>query len=345
MAYINFQPKDHMNTVAWTGTSSSPLNVTGYGFNPEMIWNKYRVGAGDHQLYDAVRGATKMLVPNSTNGQSTNANGVTAFITDGFTAGSDINVNGRNSVAWGWKLNGQGSANTDGTINTLYTSANTSSGVSVMTWNGTGSNGTIGHGLGKVPKMLLIKRTDGTQAWMVYHVGAGNNSEGQLTTGAFSGSSTAWQTTDPTSSVFYVSGSTGDSVNASGYAYVGYAFADVKGCTKVGKYIGNGNVNGAFIYTGFKPAFFMWKRSSSTGGWYISDAKRDTFNEVDVVLSANDNGSESDQGTTFDHDFVSNGIKIRNSVAAANSSGETFVYMAFAEHPLVSSNNVPATAR
>ena len=345
MAYITFQPKDHFNTVAWTGTSSSPLNVTGYGFNPEIIWNKYRAGAGDHQLYDSVRGATKMLVPNSTNGQSTNSNGVTAFITDGFTAGSDININGGNSVAWGWKANGQGSANTDGTINTLYTSANTSSGVSVMTWNGTGSNGTIGHGLGKVPKMLIIKRTDGTQAWMVYHAGAGNNSEGQLTSGAFSASSTAWQDTDPTTSVFYVSGTTGDSVNASGYAYVGYAFADVNGCTKVGKYTGNGNADGPMVYTGFKPAFLMYKNiTDSATNWQIHDSARSPANLSVNRLNPNDNSQEvTSTGDSFD--LLSNGFKVRGTGSNSNTNAKTYIYLSFAAEPLVSSNDVPATAR
>ena len=347
MAYTNVnKSSDHFNVVKWTGTSSSPVNVTGFGHNPDMIWNKYANGAGDHQLYDAVRGATKMMVPNNTNGESTNANGVTAFITDGFTAGSDINVNGGISIAHGWKLNGQGSANTDGSINTLYTSANTTSGVSVSTWNGTGSNGTIGHGLNKIPKMLIIKRTDGTQGWMVYHAEKGNNSEGQIATGAFSGSSTAWQTTDPTSSVFYVSGSTGDSVNASGYSYVGYAFAEVTGFSRFGTYATNNNqTDGPYIYCGFKPSFIMAKNASASGyNWVMwNDALNPTNQPQFFHHHPNTNDTWVDN--TNNIDILSNGFKLKDYTTETNGSGDTIIYAAFAAAPLVGSNNVPCTAR
>ena len=346
MAYISFKPSDHFNTKLYSGNGSTNAQ-TGVGFQPGWIWIKNRDGGGgshDHYVFDQVRGTTKYLRPNETNGQGT-ASGVTAFDSDGFTLGSSdgMNENGRTFVSWNWKANGQGSSNTDGSINTLYTSANTTSGFSVSTWNGTGSNGTIGHGLGKVPKMLIIKRTDGTQAWMVYHTAPGNNSEGQITTSAFSASSTAWQDTDPTSSVFYVSGSAGDSVNASGYAYVGYAFAEVKGFSKIGKYVGNGSADGPFIYTGFKPAFVMFKNYQSNGdNWVIQDNKREGFNPNNRRIFPNDSAEENT--SAFRIDMVSNGFKLVSSDSDANAS-ENFLYMAFAEEPLVSSNNIPATAR
>jgi len=346
MAYISFKPSDHFNTKLYSGNGSTNAQ-TGVGFQPGWIWIKNRDGGGgshDHYVFDQVRGTTKYLRPNETNGQGT-ASGVTSFDSDGFTLGSSdgMNENGRTFVSWNWKANGQGSSNTDGTINTLYTSANTTSGFSVSTWNGTGSNGTIGHGLGKVPKMLIIKRTDGTQAWMVYHTAPGNNSEGQITTSAFSASSTAWQDTDPTSSVFYVSGSAGDSVNASGYAYVGYAFAEVKGFSKIGKYVGNGSADGPFIYTGFKPAFVMFKNYQSNGdNWVIQDNKREGFNPNNRRIFPNDSAEENT--SAFRIDMVSNGFKLVSSDSDANAS-ENFLYMAFAEEPLVSSNNIPATAR
>jgi hypothetical protein len=346
MAYISFKPSDHFNTKLYSGNGSTNAQ-TGVGFQPGWIWIKNRDGGGgshDHYVFDQVRGTTKYLRPNETNGQGT-ASGVTSFDSDGFTLGSSdgMNENGRTFVSWNWKANGQGSSNTDGSINTLYTSANTTSGFSVSTWNGTGSNGTIGHGLGKVPKMLIIKRTDGTQAWMVYHTAPGNNSEGQITTSAFSASSTAWQDTDPTSSVFYVSGSAGDSVNASGYAYVGYAFAEVKGFSKIGKYVGNGSADGPFIYTGFKPAFVMFKNYQSNGdNWVIQDNKREGFNPNNRRIFPNDSAEENT--SAFRIDMVSNGFKLVSSDSDANAS-ENFLYMAFAEEPLVSSNNIPATAR
>jgi len=169
MAYTPIDKSSvHFNVVKWTGTSSSPVNVTGFGHNPDFLWNKYAAGAGDHQQYDAPRGATKMIVSNSTNAESTNANGLTAFITDGFTAGSDINVNGGISIAHGWKANGQGSANTDGTINTTYTSANTTSGFSIIKYTGSGSAGTVGHGLGATPDLTIRRKINATGDWFVH---------------------------------------------------------------------------------------------------------------------------------------------------------------------------------
>jgi len=342
MAYITFQPKDHMNTVAWTGTASSPTNVTGYGFNPDMIWNKYRAGAGDHQLYDAVRTATKMIIPNSTAAESTNANGVTAFITDGFTAGSDINVNNGNSVAWGWKANGAGSANTDGSINTTATSVNTTAGISICKWTGSGANATIGHGLGVAPKMIMVKNTSATNDWNVYHYGIGNAERLFLnTTQASEDNASAWNDTSPTSSVFSVG--TNTNVNQSGSTMIAYCFAEKKGFSKFSSYKGNGNANGTFIYTGFKPAFILCKvTSGATNDWTLLDSARDTYNVAGKRLYPNTNGAESE---TARADFLSNGFKLRGTGTDMNGSGNTYIYMAFAEHPLVSSNNVPATAR
>ena len=346
MSYINFQPKNHFKTLLYTGNGSTQ-SITGVGFKPDWVWIKNRDGTEPNTLQDIVRGAGKRLYSNTTGAQSDSAISITSFDSDGFSVGSggEVNTNTYKFASWNWLLGGsQGSSNTDGSINTLYTSANTTSGFSVSTWNGTGSNGTIGHGLGKVPKMLIIKRTDGTQAWMVYHVGAGNNSEGQITTGAFSGSSSAWQDTDPTTSVFYVSGSTGDSVNASGMSYVGYAFAEVKGFSKLGKYVGNGNANGPFIYTGFKPAFVIIKNISATESWYILDDKRPGYNTNNYYLVPNNNGAEG-TSTSLATSLVSNGFKIENSDTSMNTNGQNYIYMAFAEEPLVASNGTPATAR
>ena len=347
MAYITFQPKDYFNTKLYSGNGSTNAQ-TGVGFEPDWIWIKNRNGGGgshDHYVFDQVRGTTKYVRPNETNGEGT-ASGVTSFDSDGFTLGSSdgMNENGRTFAAWNWRASGsQGSSNTDGTINTTYTSASTTSGFSISTWTGTGSNGTIGHGLGAVPKMLIIKSTSNTQAWMVYHVGPGNNSEGQITNGAFSASSSAWQDTDPTNQVFYVSGSAGDSVNASGYTYVGYAFAEVKGFSKIGSYSGNGNADGTFVYTGFKPSWVMIKRyDSGTLDWNMYDNKRLGYNGGDAPLFANLSNAEStDYGRI---DLLSNGFKIRTSNDQLANNGGSFLYLAFAEHPLVASTGDPATA-
>ena len=347
MAYTTFQPKDHFNTVAWTGTASSPTNVTGYGFNPDMIWNKYRAGAGDHQLYDAVRTATKMIIPNSTAAESTNANGVTAFITDGFTAGSDINVNNGNSVAWGWKANGSGSSNTDGDI-TSTVSANTTSGFSIVSYTGNGTASNVGHGLGVAPKVLLIKRR-GTSAedWLMGHVGNHDTLPWKyginFNTDVVHESGTYFADTAPTSSVFRIEANA--EVNGNGGTYIAYCFAEKKGFSKFGSYKGNGNADGTFVYTGFKPALVIGKRSvGGTEDWFMFDNKRDSHNVNHKLLYPNTNGAEY-TGTAARNDFLSNGFKLRLNDAKENASGSTYIYMAFAEEPLVSSNNVPATAR
>ena len=346
MAYTTINKStDHFNTVSWTGTSSSPLNVTGFGHNPDMIWNKYRAGAGDHQLYDAVRTATKMVLPNGSAAESTNANGVTSFISDGFTAGSDINVNGGNSVAWGWKANGAGSANTDGSINSTATSANTTSGVSIVKYTGTGSAATVGHGLGVAPEVIIVKRLDSTSDWSMYWKLLGANKYIYLNDTAAvatDSSSEFWNNTAPTSTVFSVKSAA--YTNGSGNTYVAYCFAPKTGFSKFGEYAGNGNDDGPFIYTGFKPAMIILKRKDSADGWFMYDTKRSPINVMDDYLLTNANSAEV--GTSaVNIDFVSNGFKLRNDDGGHNNSSGTYIYLAFAKAPLVGSNNIPATAR
>ena len=345
MAYISFQPKDHFNTVAWTGTSSSPLNVTGYGFNPDMIWNKYRAGAGDHQLYDAVRTATKMIIPNSTAVESTNANGVTAFISDGFTAGSDINVNNGNSVAWGWKFGGSGSANTDGSINSTV-SVNSSAKMSIVTFTGTDANGTVGHGLGVAPDVMLIKKLTGTtNNWFVFHKGMFDTDSTAYinlnTTDGKSQSASVFQSTAPTSSVFSIGTSFTDK------NYVAYCFANTKGFFKSGVYSGNNSTNGPFINTGFEPGLVIVKRYGANGyNWVMLDNKRSSaqgFNPNDKWLYSNNNEAEANQAAN-PTDFVSNGFKLNNNGSYMNQDSD-YLYMAWARESLVASNGDPGTAR
>tara|TARA_R100001440_G_scaffold59870_1_gene79592 strand:- start:34 stop:1050 length:1017 start_codon:yes stop_codon:yes gene_type:complete len=338
MAYITFQPKDNFNTVAWTGTSSSPLNVTGFGFQPDWVWNKYRAGAGDHQVYDVVRGATKMIIPNSSAAESTNANGVTAFITDGYTVGSDLNVNGGASVGWGWKAaNSQGSSNTDGSINTTYTSANPTAGFSISKFTVTGSTATVGHGLGVAPRWILVKTLAGTGAWQMYHASIGPTKYAEFHTNAFATSSGRWNDTAPTSSVFTISNEW-----SNGKVLVAYCFAEKKGFSKFNTFKGNNSADGSFVYTGFKPGFVLLKRNDSGYSWAIVDSKRSTTgsNLTDKYLIPDTNAA--DQSASVD--LLSNGFKLRSQAGGFNASA-TYVYMAFAEEPLVSSNNMPATAR
>jgi len=343
MAYISFQPKDHFNTKLYTGTGSE-LAVSSVGFQPDWVWLKDRGAVASHILTDAVRTATKVLKSNTTGAESTNAQALKSFDSDGFTLGttSDINTSSNTYVSWNWKANGSGSSNTDGSI-TSTVSASTTSGFSIVKWTGSGGNATIGHGLGVVPKMIIIKSLANTTSWMVYTAMTGNNSEIALnTTASATGSSTAWQDTDPTSSVFYVAGGAGDGVNASG-DYVAYCFANIRGFSKFGEYTGNENADGTFVYTGFKPAFVMIKNRGSAGkDWFIHDNKRLGYNDKNYGLFPNLTNAEA---TDINLDLLSNGFKLRRSTAQLNHNGNFYIFMAFAESPLVGSNNIPATAR
>ena len=343
MAYISFQPKDYFNTTLWTGDGNSTQNITGTGFNADWIWLKGRSGAGDHQLYDKVRGVQKMIISNGTNAESTNSIGLQTFGSDGFTMGSDMTGSGSTFVAWNWLANGQGSSNTDGSINTTYTSANTTSGFSISTYTGTGANATVGHGLGVAPKVVLIKQTNGTAWWFMYHNDLGTTGKLNLNTTGYNNDLQAsyWNSTAPSSSVFSLGTET--SVNGSGQNFVAYCFAEKKGFSKFGSYTGNGSTDGTFVYCGFKPAFVIIKGSSNTENWHMYDNKRDTFNPTDQALQPNASGAEFTETNVLD--FLSNGFKLRVSGGGHNGSGVSYIFMAFAEAPLVSSNGVPAVAR
>ena len=344
MAYTTIDKSSlHFNTKLYTGTGSE-LAVTGVGFKPDWTWIKSRSATYDHTLYDVVRGATKQLYSNQTNGQYTEAQGLKSFDSDGFTNGTDAkgNNNGSTYVSWNWLAGGsQGSSNTDGSINTTYTSVNTTAGFSICQWEGTGANATIGHGLGVVPKMYIVKNVDATNDWNVYHHSIGNTHRLFLnTTQAAEDNASARNDTSPTSSVFSVS--TNTNVNQSGSTMIAYVFAEKTGFSKFGSYTGNGNADGTFIYTGFKPALIIIKKDA-TDSWFMYDNKRGDINPNAKGLTAESNAVEETSGKEID--FVSNGVKIRNSNNSINTSGSTYIYMAFAEAPLVGSNNIPATAR
>ena len=356
MAYTTINKStDYFNTVTYTGNGGTNA-ITGVGHQPDWTWIKKRNGTTWHNLYDAVRGVTKAIISNDTSAEGTRATGLTAFGADGFTVGADnnANANGDTYASWNWKANGQGSSNTAGSINTIYTSVNTTAGLSIIKYTGNGVAGaTIGHGLGAVPKMLIVKQTNSSNNWKVYHVSMGNNNIMNLNdTSAQAGSTAFWNDTTPTSTL--ISLGTNGAINGSGDTYVMYAFTDKIGYSKIGSYIGNGNADGTFVYTGFKPAFLLSKRTdSSTGGsWILYDNKRgnNIFNPTDVVMAASNNQSESDWGTNYDCDFLSNGIKWRYNGAAGygNTSGASYIYMAFAKNPFVANDSgtaVPVVAR
>ena len=351
MAYTTIdKPDDYFNTILWTGDGTSSRSLTGVNFQPDWTWIKRRSDAQAHSITDSVRGVTKSLRSDSGGAEDTsNANGyLSSFDTDGFTVakGSDpsrTNTSSATYVAWNWLADGTASSNSDGSI-TSSVSANTTSGFSVLTFTGTGSNATVGHGLGVAPKLVIVRRP-GTQSWRVGcdAIGWGNVLYLNESDGT-SAVATAFQSTAPTSSVFSVGTDTG--VNGSGDSSIAYCFAEKKGYSKIGSYTGNGSADGTFVYTGFKPAFVMIKNTGSTHDWWMLDNKRDVDNPTNARLRANSTSADDSAGNS--HDFLSNGFKLRTSGSAdVNESSATMVYMAFAENPLVAnvSGGIPATAR
>jgi len=343
MAYSSIvKPSDYFNTKLYTGNGSSQ-SFTGVGYQPDFTWIKRRGSAEGHSLFDAVRGVQKRLVSNDNGGEAVVSNSLTAFGSDGFTLGGSDTVNGSDNYAsWNWKANGAGSANTDGSINSTV-SVNTTAGFSIVSWTANGSNATIGHGLGSVPKMIFLKCRTQADKWIVYNSTVGNTKYLVLnSTDAPTTSSTHWNNTSPTSSVF--STGTSGNVSGTGETFIAYCFAEKTGYSKIGSYTGNGNADGTFVYTGFKPAFVMMKRTDNTNHFAIYDNKRNGFNDENNYLRADGNYAEGN-ATWGDLDILSNGFKPRAVDGMHNASGATYIYMAFAEAPLVGTNNVPCTAR
>jgi len=336
MAIID-KPSDYFNTVLYTGNSSTQ-SITGVEFQPDFTWIKARNQAYNHFLFDAVRGVQKRIKTNSTDAEST-VTGLTSFDTDGFGLGSNVDMNGSgvNFESWNWKAGGTASSNTDGSI-TSSVSANQDAGFSIVSYTGTETNATVGHGLGSAPRMILFKRYGTTGNWGVYHESLGNTKGLFLnTTDAESTESTYWNNTSPTSSVFSLGGS---SLGNKSTSMIAYCFAEKQGFSKFGSYTGNGSTDGTFVYTGFKPAFVIFKRSSGTGNWQLLDNKRLGYNVENRTIYPNSSIAEQDED---DADLLSNGFKLRTTTGAHNTAGGNYIYMAFAEEPLVGDN--PATAR
>jgi len=346
MAYTTIaKPNQYFNTVLYQSNNSTPQSITGVNFQPDFLWVKDRDGGGTHVLVDAVRGSTKWLASDQTSGEVTRADQVTSFDSDGFSLGADsgnfINYLTDNNVSWNWLANGAGVSNTDGDI-TSTVSASTTSGFSVVKYTGTGANATVGHGLGAEAKWVLVKRLDTTGGWISGHSSLGFTKNLYFTTAGVNTSSAIWNNTAPTSSVFSLG--TDTDVNASGGTYVAYCFAEKKGFSKFGSYTGNGNADGAFVYTGFKPAFILI-RSVSTTNWNMFDNKRSAFNVSDETLWSNSGDTEATIGTSYGMDILSNGFKARSTSSQVNFNNIQMVYMAFAENPIVTTDGLPATAR
>jgi len=335
-------PSEHFDIRLRTGTGSE-ATVSDLEFQPDLLWTKTRSHAVNHNLHSSLMDENySFLQTNTTEAENTSASHYYMTPTStGYTVGTgdNINQNTRTFVDWLWKAGGgSGSSNTNGSI-TSTVSANVDAGFSIVSYTGSGTSGnTVGHGLSSAPELVIVKSRT-TQAWMpwvLYHASLGNTIKMLLNATDASDTTSAWENTTPTSSYFTIMDSDATGTNADGENYIAYCWHSVDGYSKVGSYTGNGNADGTFVYTGFRPAFLMVKRTDATEGWYMMDAKRDIDNSIDLTqIHANSSIAES-SFTAFD--FTSNGFKNRTSNKMSNAVGSTYIYIAFAETPFKHAN-------
>ena len=346
-------PELYFQAKTYSGNGSADHAITLDGdedMQPDFVWQKRRNDTNYHVLYDSVRGATKYVYSNTNGAENTNANGLTAFGSNGFTLGNDGDANHSSGthVAWCWKGGTTSGIAGSADITPNAYSFNQTSGFSIVTYNGTDVNGnTVLHGLGAVPQVIFVKRrVDSGYDWVVYHKNDvaglylntdGNNNDSSNTNIWFNGNT-------PTSTQFHIGtdGRIGDNVSTG--AFVAYCFAPKQGYSKFGSYEGNGNADGTFVYLGFRPAWLMVKPIDASDNWVNFDNKRLGFNSSVSPYSLHANKNFAETTDTGQLDFLSNGFKIRSSGNTVNRTS-TFIYMAFAEQPFVNSNEVPANAR
>jgi len=349
MSYTNGldNPELFFQTVLWTGNGSArSITLDGSeNMQPDWVWGKNRGNDDNDYLMDSVRGATKRITTNNNQPEGTSTGLLTSFDSDGFSLGTSagLNASGVTAVGWCWKASGSTASNSNGSI-TSTVSANTTAGFSIGTYNGTSADNTVGHGLGVAPDMIIVKCKSTAHDWVVYHSALGNAKILTLNATTAAQSATGWQSTSPTSTVFSIDNAA-NSLNQSGQSFVFYAFASKKGYSKFGSYTGNGNADGTFVYTGFLPSFVMVKRtdSSTAGNWMMYDNKRLGYNGGSRYLIANTIDPETGSSDNL-MDFTSNGFKPKSASQNINRSA-SYIYMAFAESPFVTSTGVPACAR
>lgn len=335
-------PGKHMDVVLYTGNGTT-RSITGLDFQPDFVWIKDRSQAYNHGLYDSVRGPTKTLISSSAIAERNDTTELTSFNSNGFSLGtgaSEITVTNRNGngyVAWCWKAGGTAVTNTDGSITSLV-SANPTAGFSIVTFPG--GNGTVGHGLGVAPALIIVKPRNQVNEWFVWHKAIPATQYLMLSqTNALGTSSLPWNNTPPTSSVISVG--SGFTVNQ-----VAYVWAEIPGFSKFGSYTGNGSADGPFVHCGFRPRWIMVKRTDSSGEWYMLDTTRDSGNPLDNRLSANSSAEEfpDDGVNSMAIDAVASGFKVKTN-GWGNMSGGTYIFAAFAEAPFGGAKTVPAKAR
>ena len=338
MAYTTIQdPEKYFQVVLYTGNGSN-RDITLPGdtdLQPNLVWIKQRGGSGtSHTLFDSVRGVQEAIFSNGTNAETTRTDAVSAFNSDGFSVGSngDLNANTETYVAWNWK-------------------EDSTAGFDIVTFTGNQTARTISHSLGVKPQWMWIKNREKVESWHSYHTTQGATKSAETNgTGAYSSSATIWNNTEPTSSVFTV-GNNGN-INENGSGIVVYLWSGIKGFSKFGKYEGNNNADGPYVFTGFRPAWVMIKRAGGANGWFLSDTKRVGFNGVatnsaavgNPELSPNLDRTEAEGNTNW-VDIYSNGFKPRITGNDTNGASETYVYMAFAHQPMVNSDGIHSNAR
>jgi len=348
MAYTTIdKSSDYFETVLYTGNGGTN-SISSLDFQPDWLWIKCRSDANGSNIFDVLRGTNSLH--SDTNGPDADraSDGFTSLDNDGFTlsgdgSGGSINVNSRTYAAWSWKagtsFSNDASSTSVGSIDSTG-SVSTDAGFSIINVvkNNTTAH-TVAHGLGAVPQMIIGKsRTGNAYRWIVYHQAIGNTHAQYLNENfANTDSVTFWNDTSPTSSVFSLG--TDNSWNGTN---IFYCFAEKKGYSKFGSYVGNGNADGTFVYTGFKPAFIIIKATSGEENWRMYDNKRNGFNVDNEQLFPNLSNAEASDA---DLDILSNGFKCQRNSGGFNGSGTTYIYMAFAENPFVTSTGVPATAR
>jgi hypothetical protein len=335
-ATASSQANDYFDVSLWTGNGTSQSITNSGSMQPDFVWYKGRSTTFNHGLFDSIRGTLQRLSSNLTSAESTTAGSLTAFNSNGFSVGSDAGANQNTDtyVGWQWRAsNATAVTNTAGSI-TSTVSANTTAGFSIVTFTTQPSGtGTVGHGLGVAPSLIIQKIRTLSADWYVYNasIGAGNILK-LNTTDASTAGSTIWNSTAPTSSVFSLGNGW-----AGSYSTVAYCFAQVAGYSAFGSYVGNGVADGPFIYTGFRPRYYILKNITNAQSWSVQDTSRSPYNVGSAVLLPNSSSAEL-TGTDF-VDILSNGFKIRHSSSGNNNnSGDTYIYMAFAENPFKYAN-------
>jgi len=328
-------PSLFFNTVLFTGDGTDDRAIT-VGFQPNLSFVLQRTDASGGYWVDSVRGNNAALQTTNTNQEGTFAD--MTFTSTGITVSGNENLNNENAhnyVSWHWK-------------------ESATAGFDIVSYSGsTSSTFTVSHGLSAVPKIFILKKrsSDGTN-WVMYNANLGNDKRIQLNNTDASADTTGYGDTDPTSSVFTVAN--GSTTGADGQTYIAYCFAEKQGYSKFGSYTGNGNADGTFVYTGFKPAWIMYKRYDTTDNWYIKDNKRSgtaagqNFGQMNPNQTQHPSANTTDvenKASAFSMDILSNGFKLRGTDAGINASSGTYIYLAFAEAPFVNSNGVPTNAR